>query len=117
MKTPLLLAAALLLAPIGASLARAGTPKPVLEVPAPLPHVRALVASADDKEPEPKSTPPTANAATKTMLAKIGWKAIDNDARVRLTGADKGYIPGNYFEEASIEWKKGDLSFKSGNAI
>jgi 23S rRNA pseudoU1915 N3-methylase RlmH len=117
MKTPLLFAAALLLAPIGASLAQAEKPKPVLEVPAPLPHVHALVVSPDDKEPEPKSTPPTANAATKTMLAKIGWKAIDNDALVRLTGPEKGYIPGNYLEEAAIEWKKGDLSFKGGNAI
>jgi hypothetical protein len=69
MKTPLLLAAVLLFCPAVSPLARAES-KPVIgdhDIIAPLPRVRLLKT---DAEPEPESTPPTANAAEKALLAK-----------------------------------------------
>ncbi|HEX4047028.1 MAG TPA: S8 family serine peptidase [Elusimicrobiota bacterium] len=120
MRTPLLLAAALLLA---YSLpARADSkPKPVVgkpEVTAPLPRVVALVADGGEDEDEgPKVTPPSADAATQAELAKIGWKAVENDALVRLAGPEKGYVPGNYLSAADLEWKGGHLNFAGGDAV
>jgi hypothetical protein len=116
MKTPLLLAAVLLFCPAVSPLARAES-KPVIgdhDIIAPLPRVRLLKT---DAEPEPESTPPTANAAEKALLAKTGWKAVKNDALVRVAGSDKGYIPGNYLKEADLEWKGGTLNFMGGDAL
>lgn len=115
MKTPLLLAAALWLAPGSAGWA-SPQDKPRIgehEVIAPLPRVRALAAEPAEPIPEP----PKADAATKAMLAKIGWKAIQEDALVRLEGPEKGYVPGNYLKEADIEWKDGKLAFSGGDPV
>lgn len=123
MRTPLLLAAAMLLAPALAPWASAQNDKPRqqprvgdAEIIAPLPRVRALKAGEEAK-PETPADPPTADAATKKVLAAIGWKAIADEALVRTAGADKGYIPGNYLKEADIEWKEGKLIFSGGEPI
>lgn len=119
MRTPLLLAAALLLA---SSLpARADNkPKPIVgkpEVTNPLPHVVTFIAEGADTDDGPKVTPPSTDAETQAELAKIGWKAVENDALVRLAGADKGYVPGNYLSAADLEWKDGHLNFSGGDAV
>ena len=118
MKLPLLLAATLLLAPGPASWSQGAPKKPhEPEIIAPLPRVRLLAASLAGADPKAAPEPPTANDATKSMLAKIGWKAIASDALVRLTGPDKGFVPGNYLKEADIEWKGGKLIFSGGEPI
>ena len=121
MRPPLLLAA-LLLAPALAAPAFAQKDKPPqphvgdAEVIAPLPRVRALVlegAAAAAVAAEP----PKANGPMHSLLASIGWKAVEEEALVRKTGADKGYVPGNYLKEADIEWKDGKLIFSGGEGI
>jgi subtilisin family serine protease len=117
---PLPLLAAVLLVPLCVPFARADSAPPSVggpEIPAPLPRVRALAAPGAAAETAKKSSPPSADADTVAMLAKIGWKAIDDDALVRLSGPDKGYIPGNYLEAADIEWKDGHLGFAGGDAV
>lgn len=114
MKTPLLLAVALPLSLAAASVAQAKS-KPIAgnhHIPALLPPVRALAAAGD-----PSPAPPTAGDAEKALLAKAGWKAVDHAALVRLNGPENGYVPGNYLEEAGIEWKDGKLIFSGGDAI
>jgi subtilisin family serine protease len=116
MKSPLLLAAVLMLSP-AAPLLRAQShhaTKPSQPLP---PVTDPAMAPGKDEEPKPKPVPPTANAATKALLAKIGWKAIQDEAVVRLAGPDKGYIPGNYLKEADLEWKNGDLAFIGGDPL
>ena len=114
MRTPLFLAAALLLAIAGASSVRAKSPAADgPDISAPLPRVRLVLKSGDPSN----SAPPTAGDAAQAMLAKIGWKAVDDDGLERLTGPDKGYIPGNYLKEAEFEWKNGELAFAGGDAV
>jgi len=121
MKAPLLLAA-LLLAPALAAPARAQTDKRQpprkgdAEIIATLPHVRALLEGAAAVS-APPAAPPKADGPMKSLLASIGWKAIDNEALVRKAGADKGYVPGDYLKEADIEWKDGKLIFSGGEGI
>jgi subtilisin family serine protease len=116
MKIPLLLLAAVLFTSPTPARAGDGPPKPNpnLDLTEPLPRVRIL-ASVGDGDKSAKSAPPTADAAAQEMLKGIGWKAIENDALVRLAGPDKGYIPGNYLNAADIEWKDGHLNFSGGS--
>ena len=111
MKPPLLLAAALLMALAGAVAAKSAADGP--DITLPLPRVHALVKSRGRAKP----APPTAGSAAQAMLAKIGWKAVADDALVRVAGPENGYIPGNYLKEADLEWKNGDLIFMGGDAV
>lgn len=116
MKTPLLLIVVALALAAPAAAQKHGLDEGEVAKPLPgVPAVRALTAGAP--EAPATSTPTTASTATQAALAKIGWKAIDDDALVRLAGADKGYVPGNYLTEGDIEWRKGALAFKNGDPL
>lgn len=116
MRSPLLLAAVLMLSPAAPLLCAQANRS--TKAPARLPPVTdPSKTPGKDVETRAKPAPPTANAATKALLAKSGWKAIEDEAVARVAGPDKGYIPGNYLKEADLEWKDGNLSFIQGDPL